>query len=170
MLNKLYDNLNECVDYTFKLSSIYADEGVNGNIGGPFGAGIIQIIDGKYKILVITRNTVLFEKDPTSHAEVNAIRKACKLLDRFHLSDCILVTTSKSCPMCISAACWAKIPTVFYSLDYETATTYGFRDNSILEYLQDKDKNKIINENQKYSKYTEVPFLEWAKKQGKITY
>ena len=170
MFKKIYDNLNECIDYTFKLASQYANEGVNNDIGGPFGAGIIQIIDEKYKILVITRNTVLSEKDPTSHAEINAIRKASKILKRFDLNDCILVTTSRSCPMCISAACWAKIQTVYYSQNYEKATKYGFKDNNILEYLQDNDKNKIITENEKYSKYTENPFLEWEKKQSKITY
>ena len=168
MLDKIYDNLDECIDDTFKLCSVYADEGVNGNIGGPFGAGIIQIIDGKYKILVITRNTVLFDKDATSHAEVNAIRKASTILGRFNLSDCIVVTTSKSCPMCISAACWARIHTVYYSQNYDKAKDNGFKDDSILEYLQ--NKNTIITETKKYSKYTEIPFISWIKKQDKIEY
>jgi len=168
MLDKLYTNLDECIDDTFKLSSIYADVGVTENIGGPFGSGIIQIIDGKYKILVVERNTVISDKDATCHAEVNAIRQASKILDRFDLSDCILVTTSKSCPMCISAACWAKIKVIYYSLDYELATTSGFKDNSILEYLQ--DKNSIITENKKNSEYAEIPFITWSKKQNKVQY
>jgi guanine deaminase len=169
MLNKIYNNLDECVDYAFKLCSVYADEGVNYNLGGPFGACIIQTIDeNKYKILAITRNTVLFDKDPTSHAEINAIRKASKFLDRFDLSDCILVTTSKSCPMCISAACWAKIKVVYYSQNYKAATTSGFKDNNILEYLQ--GKNDIITEKNKYNSYTEIPIRTWLDKQDKIIY
>lgn len=168
MLDKIYDNLNECIDDAFKLSSVYADEGVNKNIGGPFGSCIVQIINETYKIIVITRNTVLLDKDATSHAEINAIRKASKILDRFDLSDCILVTTSKSCPMCISAACWAKIQVVYYSIDYELATTSGFKDNSILEYLQ--GKNNIITENKKENNYAEIPFITWSKKQDKIEY
>ncbi len=168
MLDKIYDDLNECINDAFKLSSIYANEGVNGNIGGPFGACIIQIIDKKYKILVLSRNTVILDKDATSHAEINAIHTTSKILNRFDLSDCILVTTSKSCPMCISAACWAKIKVIYYSLDYEQATTNGFKDNSILEYLQ--DKNNIITEKKITNKYTEIPFITWSNKQDKIEY
>lgn len=169
MLDKLYNNIDECIDDALKLSSTYADEGVIGNIGGPFGASIIQVIDGKYRIIVIARNTVISEKDATCHAEVNAIRKANKILNRFDLSDCILVSTSKSCPMCISAACWARIPTVYYSLDYDLATTSGFKDNNILEYLQGKN-DKVITEKKRYTKYAEVPFETWAKKEDKTNY
>jgi guanine deaminase len=169
MLDKLYDNLDECIDECFKLSSLYADEGVKKNIGGPFGACIIQKINEKYKVLVMSRNTVLFEKDATCHAEINAIRKASKILDRFDLSDCILITTSKSCPMCISAACWAKIKLVYYSLDYEIATTNGFKDNNILDYLKNNNNN-VIQEEKIANKYAIVPFTTWKNKEDKNTY
>lgn len=105
MNNKIYTNLNDCINEVLSLSSNYACEGVEKNIGGPFGAGIIQKLDNSYKIICIERNTVISSKDATSHAEINAIRKASKFLNRRNLNDCILVSTAKSCPMCLSASC-----------------------------------------------------------------
>lgn len=96
--NNEYDNLEECVNEVYELASKYAIDGVKNNIGGPFGAGIIyEKENGKYIILLIERNTVIASKDPTAHAEVNAIRSACKALNTRSLENCILVTTAKSC-------------------------------------------------------------------------
>ena len=82
MNNKIYTNLNDCINDVLSLSSNYACEGVEKNIGGPFGAGIIQKIDNSYKIICIERNTVIYSKDATSHAEVNAICQAAKVLQQ----------------------------------------------------------------------------------------
>lgn len=167
-MNEIFNNLNDAIKRIFELSSLYAKDGVKNNIGGPFGAGIIQKIDNKYKILTISRNTVIESNDPTSHAEVNAIRSACKILNNKSLDDCILVTTAKSCPMCLSASIWANIKTIYYSEDYEDAITAGFRDNDIAEYI--KGNNNIIKEEQIKDDNCILPFIDWNNKSDRINY
>ena len=169
MINKIYDNLNECINDAFKLSADYACDGVKENIGGPFGASIIQKIDEKYKIVCIERNTVISSKDATCHAEVNAIRKASKILDRRNLEDCILVTTGKSCPMCLSASCWANIQVIYYGTDYSEATSSGFKDDAIAEYIKGNN-DELIEEVQINNDFCLEPFKIWNEKQDKIQY
>ena len=167
--NNEYDNLEECVNVVYELASKYALDGVKNNIGGPFGAGIIYKKDNnRYVILTIERNTVIKSKDPTEHAEVNAIRKACKILNTKSLENCILVTTAKSCPMCLSAACWANIKTIYYSQNYDSAVSSGFRDESIQEYI--KGNNQIIEEKMLGNPCCEFPFVEWDRKEDKEEY
>ena len=168
MLDKYYTDLNECIKDAFNIASEYAKDGVERGIGGPFGAAIIQKNENGYKIIVIARNTVLMEKDPTCHAEINAIKKASRILDRVELQDCILVSTAKSCPMCISAACWARIKDVKYSVDYEHAEKHGFIDKEISQYI--KGKNKIIKEERIKNEYAYRPFDVWREKEDKKSY
>ena len=87
---------------------------MNQNIGGPFGAAII---DKDGNIISVSSNTVLRDNDPTAHAEVNAIREACKKINSYDLSECILYTTAYPCPMCLSAIIWANIKKIFKSLN-----------------------------------------------------
>lgn len=103
-----------------------ARKGVNYRHGGPFGAVIVC----KGKVIAIAHNTVLKTNDPTSHAEIEAIRKACKELKRFNLSDCEMYSTGKPCPMCRSALQWAKIKKVYYGCGYDDATEIGFDEKS----------------------------------------
>ena len=168
MFDKSYDNINECVNDALSLASEYAKDGVERGIGGPFGAAVIQKQEHGYKIIVIARNTVLMENDPTCHAEINAIRKASRILDKYELEDCILVSTAKSCPMCISAACWARIKDVKYVVDYEYAEKHGFIDKEISGYI--KGKNKIIKEEKVKNDYAYKPFDVWGKKEDKKSY
>lgn len=169
MNNKIYNDLNKCINETFNLCANFASEGVEKNIGGPFGAGIIQKINTKYKIICIERNTVISSNDCTNHAEMNAIRKANKILKRYNLNDCILITTAKSCPMCLSASCWANISAIYYGVNYDQATTSGFKDNTIAEYIKGNN-NKIIKEIQIESKICAEPFKIWNSKKDKIQY
>lgn len=169
IINKKFETLESCLDEVFNAAASYATEGVKENIGGPFGAGIIQKVNDKYKVLVIERNTVISTKDATSHAEINAIRKAEKILNRIFLDDCILVSTAKSCPMCLSAACWAKILILYYGVDYTKATLSGFKDDSIFEYLNGK-KNNIIKEILKENPFSEEPFKVWNSLEKKTMY
>ena len=168
MSDKSYENLDDCIHDLLKLITDYACEGVNANIGGPFGAGIIITENNKYRILVVERNNVIQRKDPTCHAEVNAIRKACKILDTPFLNNCILVSTSKSCPMCISAAIWAKIPGIYYASDYRRATKVGFKDNDIIEYLN--EENDIIKEIKIDEPYINKMFDLWENKTDRFDY
>lgn len=90
----------------------------------PFGAVIVR--DGV--IIARAHNTVVLKKDPTAHAEVNAIRLACKKLGTFDLSGCDLYASCEPCPMCAAASTWANISHVYYAADRKDADKIGFRD------------------------------------------
>ena len=120
-----------------------AEYGVNNKEGGPFGAVIIK----NNEIVASSHNTVLLDNDPTAHAEVNTIRKACKKLNTYDLSDCILYTTSEPCPMCASAIIWSNIKTIYYGTNRKDVANIGFRDDFIYNYLSGKENN-VLNINQ----------------------
>lgn len=107
--------------------------------GGPFGAVIVK--DGK--IISSAHNTVIENNDSTAHAEVNAIRKACKELNTHDLSGCILYTSAEPCPMCLSAIIWSNIKTVYYANTKKDANDIGFRDDVIYEYLKGNNEQLI---------------------------
>lgn len=117
-----------------------AYKGINNKDGGPFGAIIIK----DNKIISCSHNTVLKDKDPTAHAEVNAIREACKKLNTYDLSECSIYTTCEPCPMCMSAIMWANIDKVYYASTRKDAEHIGFRDNSMYDYF--KGNNYKIEE------------------------
>lgn len=106
-----------------------ASENASSQGGGPFGAVIVK--DGK--IISSSGNSVTPDKDPTAHAEVNAIRMACKKLDTFDLSGCTLFTSCEPCPMCLSAAYWAKVDKIYYAADRHDAAKAGFSDAFIYD-------------------------------------
>lgn len=108
------------------------------NNGGPFGAVIIK--DG---VIVGTGNNhVLANNDPTAHGEVMAIRDACKNLNTYDLSGCILVTSCYPCPMCLSAIMWANIKEIYYGNTKEDAADIGFRDDFIYSFLDSLSKGE----------------------------
>ena len=100
--------------------------------GGPFGAAVVK--DGH--VIVITSNSVLADNDPTAHAEINAIREACKALDTYDLSGCELYATGSPCSMCLSAIIWANIKKVYIGGEVKDAEAIGFRDRFIYEFLE----------------------------------
>ena len=116
-----------------------ADKGIENKEGGPFGA---VIIDKKGNIIANGNNKVLKYKDPTAHAEIVAIREACKVLNTNDLSECILYTSCEPCPMCLSAIIWANIKEVYYGCTKNDAADIGFRDNDIYEFI--KGNNNIL--------------------------
>ncbi len=107
--------------------------------GGPFGAVIVY----KGKIIAKAHNTVIESHDATAHAEINAIRKACTVLNSHDLSGCVLYTSTEPCPMCLSAIIWSNIKEVYYANTKEDANEIGFRDDIIYEYLKGKNKDLI---------------------------
>lgn len=114
---------------------------MNDNIGGPFGAAII---DQNGKIVAVTSNSVLKDHDPTAHAEMNAIRKAGIKLGTHDLTGCILVTTAYPCPMCLAAIIWANIKEVVYGCRPSDAENIGFRDDFIYRFMRDSNPDKKI--------------------------
>ena len=113
--------------------------------GGPFGA---VIVDKDCNIVGVGFNTVTSTNDPTAHAEVNAIRNACKNLGTFDLEGYTLLATGYPCPMCLSAIMWANIVDVYYVADVKEAERIGFRDEFIyetIERLRNGDTTKFIH-------------------------
>lgn len=101
-----------------------AGRAVRTSTGGPFGAVIVR----RGKIIARGQNMVLASNDPTAHAEVNAIRAACKRLRRFRLDDCELYTSCEPCPMCLAAIQWARLRRVRYAATRQDAASAGFDD------------------------------------------
>lgn len=120
-------------------------EGIQKNHGGPFGACIVH----KQKIVAVTHNTVLKDRDPTCHAEINAIRQACSKLNTHILSDCELFTTAEPCPMCLAAIYWARIPCIHIGTDKSTAANFGFDDAFFYEELLIPSSSKHIQVHRK---------------------
>ena len=104
------------------------EAGVVDKTGGPFGAVVVK--DGE--VVSIAGNSVIRDKDPTAHAEVNAIREACRVLDTWDLTGCVLYTSCECCPMCYSTAYWAGIRKVFYAASWSDYSDL-FSDQAINE-------------------------------------
>lgn len=148
-----------------KIAKENADNGIKNKEGGPFGA---VIINKNGEIIANGNNKVILEKDPTAHAEVVAIRNACKKLNTYDLSNYILYTSCEPCPMCLSAIIWANIKEVYYGCTKEDAGNIGFRDDAIYEYL--KGNNSSLIKLNKLDHDECIKTFEEYKKQNGIIY
>jgi len=108
-----------------------ADESVK-NGGGPFGAVVVK--DGE--LIAGSANSVTINNDPTAHAEVNAIRSACRKLNTFDLTGCVIYTSCEPCPMCLGAIYWAHISKIYYGNTRKDARDIDFADDFIYEELE----------------------------------
>lgn len=127
------------LEFGIKESIEMARKTMNLGYGGPFGAAIIK--DGH--CIAVASNSVLIDNDPTAHAEINAIRKACSILETYDLSGCELYATGYPCPMCMSAIIWANITKVYYGCTPSEAENIGFRDDYIYRFLRSEDTSVI---------------------------
>ncbi len=103
------------------------------DMGGPFGA---MILDKDGNVLSVSSNTTLGDHDPTAHAEINAIREACRKLRTHDLTDCVIYATGYPCPMCLAAIMWANIKEIYYGTTLKEAEDIGFRDDFIYDYIK----------------------------------
>lgn len=151
-----------------KTSVQVALENIINRAGGPFAAIVVR--DGK--IISTGTNEVTTSNDPTAHAEVQAIRKACKTLGTFQLTDCILYTSCEPCPMCLGAIYWARFKEVHYCFTREEAAGIGFDDAFIYEELPLEPSNRSIPATQVSIplKPEENPFIVWTQLHDKIEY
>lgn len=147
-----------------KMAKDQAEKGMKSNEGGPFGA-VITDKDGN--IISVANNQVLKNNDPTAHAEVQAIREACKKLNTHDLSEYILYTSCEPCPMCLSAIIWANIKEVYYACTRKDAGEIGFRDDVIYEFLETNNKN-LLDEKQIDREDCIHLFNEYKKLNGEI--
>lgn len=141
-----------------------ADKGILNNEGGPFGA---VIVDGSNSVVSIGNNQVLNQKDPTAHAEIVAIRNACKNLNTYNLSSCTLYTSCEPCPMCLSAIIWANIKKVYFGCTKHDADEIGFRDDVIYQYLKG-ERNDLIDLQEMDREECLKTFEEYKKRNGTI--
>lgn len=119
------------LDY-LKMAMDDAKTGYRQGDGGPFGAVIVK--DGE--VLAVAHNCVIKNNDPTAHAEVMAIRKACEKIGSYSLKGTVLYATGEPCPMCASAIIWANIELCYYANTVADADRIGFRDNKIYRYFK----------------------------------
>ena len=110
------------------------------NSGGPFGAMIVTS-DGKTFDGV---NRVTADNDPTAHAEVTAIRTACRELGTFDLSGTVLYTSCEPCPMCLASALWARVERVVFAADRHDAASVGFDDAVFYGYFENRDRDSLM--------------------------
>lgn len=115
-----------------RMAIALSEKNVTAELGGPFGAVVVK--DGK--VVAKSGNKVTSTNDPTAHAEVSAIRIACKKLKTFDLSGCVIYTSCEPCPMCLSAVYWSRITSIYYGNTKVDAANIGFDDQFIYEELE----------------------------------
>ncbi len=153
-----------------KIAKELSEDNLKTNVGGPFGACVVK--DGK--IIGKGSNQVLATNDPTAHAEIIAIREACKNINSYDLSDAVLYTSCYPCPMCLSAIIWSNITKIYYGNTKEDAANIGFRDDYIYDFinkLNDGEENKRILDLKSLNREDALQVFEQYKEdKDKITY
>jgi guanine deaminase len=136
------------------------------NHGGPFGA--VVVCAGK----IVGRgwNQVTSSNDPTAHAEITAIRGACKKLETFQLDSCELYTSCEPCPMCLAAIYWARLRKIYYANTRKDAAAIEFDDNFLYNEVALPVSQRKIPMKQLLRQEALKVFAEWKKKPDKIPY
>ncbi|HSJ69155.1 MAG TPA: nucleoside deaminase [Anditalea sp.] len=141
-------------------------KGMEDGKGGPFGCVIVKdgIVIGK------GNNSVLSQNDPTAHAEVVAIRDACKNLGHFQLDGCEVYTSCEPCPMCLGAIYWARPSKIFFANDKTDAALAGFDDEFIYQELDTTPAERRIPMIKMPNSEAVKVFEEWIRKENKKVY
>ncbi|SCZ49275.1 nucleoside deaminase [Thiohalomonas denitrificans] len=134
--------------------------------GGPFGALVVR--DGQ--IIGNGTNCVTLDNDPTAHAEVRAIRDACRNLGDYSLAGCTLYVSCAPCPMCLSAAYWARLDAIFFAAPREAAAEAGFDDLFIADELARTPEERQLPSQQVDIPGAERPFALWSAKPDRAEY
>ncbi len=143
-----------------------AIENVRAGRGGPFAALVVK--DGE--IVARGTNLVTSSQDPTAHAEVVAIRRACRSLNTFQLDDCDLYTSCEPCPMCLGAIYWARLHRVFYAGTREDAAAAGFDDHFIYDEIALSPADRHITMIPLMRDEAQRAFDAWTNHEGRIEY
>lgn len=159
-------NLNQ--DYNpeyMKLAAKLSYDNID-NGGGPFGA---VIVDGD-KVISTGVNTVTLDNDPTAHAEVNAIRAACKSTGTFKLKGCTVYSSCEPCPMCLSALYWAGVRKIYFGNTKEDAANIDFSDKFIYEEIDRQPEERMIPCVHVANTDTIKAFEKWANSDTVVKY
>jgi guanine deaminase len=155
------------MDIAFMREAIrIAVENVRSGRGGPFAAVVAK--DGQ--IIATGANSVTSSNDPTAHAEVTAIREACRALGSFQLTGCEIYTSCEPCPMCLGAIYWARPDRVYYAATADDAAAAGFDDSFIYEELKRMPSERRIPLDPCMRDAGLEPFRAWNEKDDRIRY
>lgn len=130
----------EVLDSYFRPAVEVTLEGLRARNGGPFGA---TLVSPEGEIVVAVGNTVIKDTDISGHAEMVAVREACKKLDTLDLSGHVMYATCEPCPMCVAVMMWAGITTCYYASTFEDAGDNGFSDVHLRKYLDGSDTSTL---------------------------
>jgi tRNA(Arg) A34 adenosine deaminase TadA len=136
------------------------------NEGGPFGAVIVK--DGA--VISEGWNQVTSSNDPTAHAEIMAIRKACEKLNNFSLEGCEIYSSCEPCPMCLSAVYWARLDRLYFANSRDDAKAIGFDDAHIYDEIGKPVHERIIPTFHMHLPEAAAVFAEWRDKADKTEY
>jgi guanine deaminase len=134
--------------------------------GGPYGAVIVR----QGEVIASSGNRVTANLDPTAHAEIMAIRLACRKLQDFQLTDCILYTSCEPCPMCLGAIYWSRLQKVYFACDRHDAAAADFDDSFIYDELAVPPAERRIAMLHLDLPDALRPFAAWAKQSDKVRY
>ena len=143
-----------------------SENGVRTGAGGPFGCVVVR----KGKIVGRGSNQVTSACDPTAHAEIVAIREACKALGTFQLGDCVLYASCEPCPMCLAAVYWARIPEVYYANSRADAAAIGFDDALIYEEIPLPPEARLVKMSGILAAEARGAFAAWSAKTDRVSY
>lgn len=141
-------------------------ENVRSGRGGPFAAVVVK--DGK--IIAEGTNCVTSTHDPTAHAEIVAVRNACKVLGHFELTGCEIYTSCEPCPMCLGAIYWSRAARIYYANTHEDAAAIGFDDSLIYREMRRPLAARRIQMVQLMREEALAAFRAWQEKADKIPY
>lgn len=143
-----------------------ARENISSGKGGPFGAVIVK----NGEIIARGANHVIADNDPTAHAEIVAIREACKVLGNFQLEGCEIYTSCEPCPMCLGAIYWARPEKLYFASSRHDAADAGFDDHFIYQEIETEINNRKIETQQMLQNEAKHVFDLWKRTEKKIPY
>lgn len=143
-----------------------AEENIITGKGGPFGAVVVR--DGK--VIAAAGNCVTSTNDPTAHAEVVAIREACKTLETFDLTGCEIYASCEPCPMCLGAIMWSRIDKLYYAANRIDASRAGFDDELFYTELALPTEKRMLKPTQLLRNEANEVFNKWIAETDKVPY
>jgi len=143
-----------------------SEEALHNGQGGPFGALIVK----DDRIIAEGQNRVTSANDPTAHAEIEAIRQACRVLNDFYLQGCEIYTSCEPCPMCLSAIYWAHVERIYYANTRQDAAQIGFDDEFLYREISTAPEHRAIPAHQVLANEAWSAFEHWQHKVDKRCY
>lgn len=149
-----------------RMAIALSEQNVADGLGGPFGAVIVK----GSEVIAASANKVVPTNDPTAHAEVSAIRLACRALNTFNLQGCVIYTSCEPCPMCLGAIYWAHLDKIYYANTKADAAAIDFDDQFIYEEIDRPLAHRKLPAEQLLREEALKAFAQWEKSEKKTNY